>query len=168
MDSASDVLIRQADPSDLDGIADAHRDSIQSIGPSFYSADDVAHWQEGIASALYLNAMATGEVFFIATTIVNSAPIVLGFASDYAIDRTTYGTSVYVRGMASGRGIGTALLRAAEAHAAANGCERIEIAASLAGVEFYRANGYLEIGRGETRLTSGHQIECVFMRKNMV
>lgn len=164
----SDVDVRQADASDVDAIADAHRDSIQSMGPSFYPAVDVAHWKEGIAGVLYLNAMNSGEVFFIATTTVDGAPMVLGFASDYAIDGATHGTSVYVRGTAARHGIGTALLRAAEAHAVANGCERIEIAASLAGIEFYKANGYVEVQYGVTRLTSGHHIACVFMRKERV
>lgn len=163
-----DVEIREANVSDVDAIADAHRDSIQSIGASAYSSEDVAHWQEGIAGALYLDAMKGGEVFFVATAIVDGAPIVLGFASDYPIHGATHGTSVYVRGSAARQRIGTALLRAAEAHAVANGCHRIEIAASLAGVELYKANGYVEIQRGETTLTSGHPIACVLMRKEMV
>ena len=37
----------------------------------------------------------------------------------------------------------------------------------LAGVEFYKANGFDEIARGETRLMSGRPIACVFMRKTL-
>jgi hypothetical protein len=57
------------------------------------------------------------------------------------------------------------LLRLAEAHAVARGATTIQVEASLAGVEFYKANGFVEIGRGETRLISGRSIACVFMRK---
>ena len=70
-----------------------------------------------------------------------------------------------MRGIAARRGIGSALLRLAEAHAVANGATSIHIEASLAGVEFYESNGYTEVGRGESRLMSGRAIACVFMRK---
>ena len=91
--------------------------------------------------------------------------MVLGFSSDYPIEGATYGTSVYVRGVAARRGLGTALIRRAEAHAAACGANGIQIEASLAGREFYAANGYVEVGRGKAHLTSGHFIACVLMRK---
>jgi putative acetyltransferase len=163
-----DLAIRIAKPSDVDAIADAHRDSIRSIGCDFYPANDVDAWQQGLSGDLYRKAMDAGEVFFIATGTVDGMPLVLGFASDYHIGGATHGTSVYVRGIAARRGIGTALLRRAEAHAAASGAQTIQIEASLAGVEFYRANGFTEVRRGETRLKSGHPIACVFMRKVLV
>jgi len=46
------------------------------------------------------------------------------------------------------RGIGTALLRFAEDHARTHGAKAIAIQASLAGVGFYKANGFEELGRG--------------------
>ena len=66
-----------------------------------------------------------------------------------------------------GSGVGSALLARAEAHAVSNGATTIEIEASLAGVAFYEANGFIEVGRGETRLTTGRSMECVFMRKDL-
>ena len=41
----------------------------------------------------------------------------------------------------------------------------IQIQASLAGVEFYKANGFEELGRGDALLMSGQSMPCVFMRK---
>jgi GNAT superfamily N-acetyltransferase len=161
----AELEIRRAERSDVDAIAQAHRDSIQSIGPAFYPADAVDAWQEGLTGTVYLDAMDAGEVFFIATGKVDGVALVLGFASDYCIEGATHGTSVYVRGMAARRAVGTALLQWAEEHAAANGAASIQIEASLAGAAFYRANGYSEIGRGEARLMSGRAIACVFMRK---
>ena len=159
--------IREAVPSDVDGIALAHRDSIQSIGPTYYSDDVVAWWQEAIEGQLYLKAMDGGEVFFIALGDVDGRRAVLGFASDYCIEGQRHGTSVYVRGRSARQGIGSALLARAEAHAAETGATSIEIEASLAGVDFYRANGFIEAGSGETRLTTGRSMECVFMRKEL-
>jgi ribosomal protein S18 acetylase RimI-like enzyme len=72
-----------------------------------------------------------------------------------------------VRGRSARQGIGSALLARAEAHAVETGATSIEIEASLAGVDFYRANGFIEVGRGETRLTTGRSMECVFRRKEL-
>lgn len=75
----------------------AHRDSIQSIGPAFYSWKIVAYWQEAIESQLYLKAMDAGEVFSIAVGDVDGLEAVLGFASDHCIEGKKDSTSVYVR-----------------------------------------------------------------------
>lgn len=159
---------RRAGSSDVEAIAAAHRDSILSIGAAFYPPNVVADWQAGISRDLYLEAMERGEVFFIATGLLQDRPIVLGFASDYPIEGTKHGTSVYVRGSAARRGIGSALLRLAEAYGVGNGATSFEIEASLAGVEFYKTNGFVEIGHGETRLGTGRTIGCVFMRKDLL
>jgi len=158
---------RRATESDADAIAEAHRDSIRSIGPWFYPPDVVDDWQDGLTGDVYLNAMDSGEVFFLATGTVDGENVVLGFSSDYRIEGATHGMSVYVRGVAARRGIGSQLFALAEAHAVEHGATSIEIAASLAGLEFYRAQGFVETGRGETRLMSGGSIACVFMRKQL-
>ena len=95
---------------------------------------------------------------------MDGEPVVLGFAT-HRVDDAQDGTSVYVRGGAARQGIGTALLRLAEAHALSHGAMSLQIQASLAGVEFYKANGFEEIGRGEAHLMSGTSMPCVFMRK---
>ncbi len=163
--SISDIETRRAEPSDAAAIAAAHRDSIRSLGPEFYPLHVVRDWEEGLTPAVYLGAMERGEVFFIATGTIDGKPVVLGFASDYRIEGSTHGTSVYVRGLAARRGIGSALLGLAEAHAVASAATGIHIEASIACVVFYRANGYSELDRGETRLMSGKPIGCVFMQK---
>lgn len=163
----AEVETRRAHPSDVDDMALAHRDSIRSIGPAFYPPNVVHDWEEGLTGDVYLEAMKAGEVFFIATGKVDGTALVLGFASDYRLEGTTHGTSVYVRGIAARRGIGSTLFGLAEAHAVAQGATRIHVEASLAGVKFYRANGFTEVGRGETRLMSGRPIACVFMRKDL-
>jgi GNAT superfamily N-acetyltransferase len=109
--------------------------------------------------------MASGEVFFIATRVTDPEAAVLGFSSDYLISGTTHGVSAYVRGTAARKGIGSALLRHAEAHARKRGATIIEIDASLVAVAFYAAHGFVEVNRRQTRLTTGRTIETVFMRK---
>jgi putative acetyltransferase len=156
---------RRALPSDAEDIAAAHRDSIRSLGASFYAPNVVDDWAEDLTRDLYVNAMSGGEVFFIAVGSIDGVNAVLGFASDYLREGSQHGTSVYVRGSAARQGIGSALYALAEAEAVANGATSIRIEASLAGVEFYVANGFVEVARGETRLRSGRPIACVFMEK---
>jgi GNAT superfamily N-acetyltransferase len=157
----------RADPSDADAIAEAHRDSIRSVGPAFYPQTVVDDWGHAITPDLYVRAMAGGEVFFMAVGEIEDKAAVLGFATDYCIEGAEHGTSVYVGGMAARHGVGSALFRLAEARAISRGATSIKVEASLAGVEFYKANGFVETARGETRLTSGRSIACVFMRKTL-
>jgi GNAT superfamily N-acetyltransferase len=163
----AELETRLAEQSDADEIALAHRDSIRSLGPAFYPPTVVDDWQSGLSGDVYVKAMTGGEAFFIATGKVEGTAMVLGFASTYRIEGATYGASVYVRGIAARRGIGSTLFGLAEAHAIANGATRIRVEASLAGVEFYKASGFADEGRGETHLMSGRPIACVFMGKDL-
>ena len=158
---------RRADPSDVEGMTAAHRDSILSLGPSCYPPRVVEAWAEGLAPSIYLQAMEQGEVFFVATACVNGEPMIVGFSSEYPLDGTTHGMSVYVRGVAARQGIGSRLLALAEENAIDRGARSIEVEASLVGVEFYRSQGFVELERGEIQLRSGHPIACVFMRKRL-
>jgi GNAT superfamily N-acetyltransferase len=155
---------RRADARDAEAIAVAHLDSIRSIGPKFYPSDVVEAWSAGLTPDIYVKAMLGGEAFFVAIGQLDDKPAVLGF-STHRVDDAQDGASVYVRGSVARRGIGTALLRVAEAHARAHGATTVQIQASLAGVEFYKANGFEELRRGEARLRSGQSMPCVFMRK---
>ena len=159
-----DFQIRPATPADAEAIALAHLDSIRSLGPVFYPEEVVQAWSAGLGPALYVNAINDGEAFFIATGRLDHETVVLGF-STHRVDDAQDGASVYVRGRAARRGIGTLLLQQAEEHARAHGASDLQIQASLAGVEFYKANGFEILGRGDTELLSGHSMPCVFMRK---
>jgi len=162
--TAGEIQTRRAQPRDAEAIALAHLDSIRSIGPAFYPPDVIEAWSAGLTPDIYVKAMKGGEAFFIATGHIAGEPAVLGF-STHRVDDAQDGASVYVRGKAARRGIGTVLLRLAEEHALAHGATTIQIQASLAGVEFYKANGFEELNRGQALLISGQAMPCVFMRK---
>ena len=160
------IHLRRADRNDAHGILVAHLDSIRSIGPAFYPREVVEAWSAGLTADVYLTAMAGGEAFFVATSDVDGQTTVLGF-STHRVDDAQDATSVYVRGSAARQGVGSALLRLAEAHAVEHGARIIEIQASLAGVAFYKAHGFEERGQGEAVLTTGRSMPCVFMRKRL-
>jgi putative acetyltransferase len=161
-----DYEIRRATPADADEIAAAHRESIRSIGARFYPADIVDDWAARLSCNLYVRAMEQGEAFYIAVGVVDGQRAVLGFASHRVLD-DQHRTAVYVRSAAGRRGIGSALFRLAEADAIAAGAASIHVDASLAAVEFYRANGFYEVNRGEHQLWSGRRMPCVFMQKDL-
>ena len=160
------VELRRATERDAAAVALAHLDSIHAIGPSYYPHELVEAWAEGLTADVYTSAMRRGEVFFIATGDLDGHNIVLGFAS-HRIDDEEDGVSVYVRGCAARQGIGTALLRLAEEHARSKGVTSLCIQATLAGVEFWRANGFEDVGPVEAPLRSGRTIPCVSMRKRL-
>lgn len=166
MEQVSAFTVRRAEIADVDEIAAAHLDSIRSIGPLYYNPAVVSDWAAQVSGDLYRKAMARGEVFFIATSEREGKHEVLGFSS-HRTDGDEHGTAVYVRGKAARRGIGSALFRSAEASAIAAGAPSIHVDASLAAVEFYKANGFEEVGRGLHQLWSGRTMACVFMKKDL-
>jgi putative acetyltransferase len=166
MDSRVGFEIRRAEASDAESIAAAHLDSIRSIGPRYYEPAVVQDWGARVEAGLYLQAMARGEAFFVAFDPHHQTPVVLGFSS-HRQDGADHGIGVYVRGSAARRGVGSALLRAAEAHALASGAATLELDASLAAVDFYARHGFVETGRGSHRLWSGRPMSCVFMKKSL-
>src|SRR5262245_38086773 len=133
--------IRLADAPDAESIAAAHLDSIRSIGPHYYEPAIVQDWGGRVEAGMYLRAMARGEVFFVAVDPDDHAAGVLGFSS-HGQHGDEHGIGVYVRGSAARRGIGSALLHAAEAHAVDSGAATLEIDASLAAVDFYKRHGF--------------------------
>jgi putative acetyltransferase len=164
--ASRETQTRRASPADAEAIAVAHADSIRSIGPAFYRPEVVEAWGSGLRPDMYVKAMEGGEAFFVATGDLDGEHVVLGF-STHRVDDDEDGASVYVRGSVARQGIGTALLRLAEEHARAHGAKVIQIQASLAAVEFYKTNGFQELGRGEAVLRSGRSMPCVFMRKTL-
>jgi putative acetyltransferase len=155
--------IRRANVDDVDRIAEAHLDSIRTIGIRYYPPEIVNDWCVEIKGDLYIKAMQQGETFFVAITDNNE---VVGFSS-HRIDDGIHGVSVYVRGKAARHGIGSALIHSAEASAIAANAAIIYIDASLSAVHFYVANGFKEISRGDHKLSSGRSMPCVHMRKDL-
>jgi putative acetyltransferase len=106
------------------------------------------------------------ERIFVAVDDESTDGRLLGFSS-YRLEKEQHRTAVYVAGRAARRGVGSALFRAAEAAARKSGATELHVAASLVAVQFYRANGFVEIGPGQHRLATGTTMDCVFMRKSL-
>jgi GNAT superfamily N-acetyltransferase len=64
------------------------------------------------------------------------------------------------------RGIGGMILEACEVAARAAGFRRLEMGATLTGVPFYKANGYVELGSADVALGDGLTLPIVRMGKD--
>jgi GNAT superfamily N-acetyltransferase len=65
------------------------------------------------------------------------------------------------------RGIGSVILEACESAAKAEGFHRLEMAATLSGVEFYKVKGYAELERMTVPLPLGDGLPVVRMGKDI-
>jgi GNAT superfamily N-acetyltransferase len=65
------------------------------------------------------------------------------------------------------RGVGRAILAAAENAARAAGFSRARLGATLSGEDFYRRSGYVEVGRETAPLADGTAIAVVLMEKSL-
>jgi GNAT superfamily N-acetyltransferase len=65
------------------------------------------------------------------------------------------------------RGIGTLILEACESAAISAGFTRLEMGATLTGVPFYRAKGYVELERLEVPMADGTSLPIVSMAKQV-
>jgi len=63
------------------------------------------------------------------------------------------------------RGIGTLILEACESAANAAGFTRLEMGATLSGVAFYKAKGYIEVEEQSVPLSNGEHLPIIRMTK---
>jgi putative acetyltransferase len=162
------IMIRHAGPADGDAIADAHVDSVWSLGAEAYPADIVAEWGAPRTGDRYRDAMTRGVIFFLA--VASSSPEedrVLGFSS-YAPEGDMHRTAVYVRGSAARQGVGRALFGPAEQAAREAGAPMLMIEAALGAVPFWKAIGFEVVGPRDHLTRGGLRMPCVLMHKHLM
>jgi putative acetyltransferase len=166
LNAGAGFVVRPATVADATLLAQIHAESISTLGALAYPPDVIAEWMRPCTPQRYLDQMARGETYFLAVED-GTAGRALGFSS-HRVDGGRHRTAVYVAGRAARRGTGSALFRAAETAARAGGATEVEVSASVGAVDFYRANGFEETGRGVHHLRSGRgSMACVFMRKRI-
>ena len=160
-----DFVVRVATAEDAESICAVHMESPATLGPQAYDEEVVRDWSRPRSADRYVRAMQQGVQFFVALA---SSPdrSVVGFSSYHAVGGPP-GVVIYVAGRAARRGVGTALLRAAEGAAKQGGATELTISASMVAVEFWKANGFVELSRGEYVLGTGRAMACVHMKKTL-
>ena len=160
-DAALRYRVRKGTPADGEGLLRVHRISILRLATAAYSAAEVASWTAGLVAEGYGRAMTErGETFYTALT---DDSWIVGFCS-YKVDEVV---GLYIDPDWARRGLGSDLLRRAEAAIAAAGHRTIRIGASLTGRPFYEAHGYRVVRHGDWKTRGGLVIDMVDMEKSI-
>jgi putative acetyltransferase len=150
---------RHATPDDAAEITRVHRASILVLGREVYSPAEVESWAVGLAPERYVEAMREGGEAFIVAAVAD------GDLAGFCSFRDDEVKGLYVAPEWARRGVGSALLREAEATIAAAGHPRIRIVASLSGQAFYERHGYRVIERRDWTSRGGLVMAALAMEK---
>ena len=130
--------VRHYQASDASQMAQLYFDSARQLGRRRYSPEQVAAWAPARGAPGSVHARATdGRTTFVA---VSTAGQVLGYGDlepDGHIDH------LYCRPDVAGLGVGSALVDALLAHAAANGINRLRVEASELARGLFERNGFV-------------------------
>jgi ribosomal protein S18 acetylase RimI-like enzyme len=141
-----------------------HRDAVFSKAAAQYAPATLSAWAAGPTpdrvARIELRIADPGSVVLVAEV----GDEIIGYV--VATPARNELRAVYVKPNSIGH-VGYALLAEIERRAFNAGTEYLTCSASLSAVEFYKANGYTEEGRGEHRLRTGDLMDCVFMRKKL-
>jgi putative acetyltransferase len=140
------VEIRTATPADAEAVRHVHRVSIEGLGSSAYTQEQVDAWARGCESADYVAAITSDDFHFI---VAENGGVILGFGSlcfeapsEYEAPADAEITGVYVHPSVTRNGVGTELLTSLEQEARERECSTLGLSASLNAVPFYEHHGY--------------------------
>ncbi len=174
-----DVLVRTATLDDVEPLALLQAASMRALGAGYYSPAEVE-------AAVRFVAVPDRGLIEDGTYLVAEADGALVGCGGWSLRRKAYAGPAHapddagrldpaseptrIRAMftapdAARRGIGRAILAAAEDGARAAGFSRARLGATLSGFLFYQRNGYVEIGQEEAVLADGTRLAVRLMEK---
>jgi N-acetylglutamate synthase-like GNAT family acetyltransferase len=156
----SKFIIRRAEEKDCEGIWHVHTRAIRETARSHYSREEIEAWASPRQPEHYIESIRSKE-FYIAEE--NGAVIGFGTLNQEHNEIE----AVYVSPDVARRGIGSAILRRLEERAQGLGLKSLKIDASLNAVPFYKSVGYQSQQETKHRLSSGVEIGCVLMTKEL-
>ncbi|MEQ8356908.1 MAG: GNAT family N-acetyltransferase [Kiloniellaceae bacterium] len=151
--------LRPGKPADAPGLLKVHDRAIRVLGRGAYSDSQIESWAEEISPERYVEAMRDdGEAFLVAVARLRG---IVAFCSykDQEV-RALYVDPDWAR-----LGVGSALLKRAEAIIAAQGHRKVVIGASLIGLPFYESQGYSVLRHRHWRTRGGLMIPAADMEK---
>jgi putative acetyltransferase len=152
--------IRKAIPGDAPAIRRVHHASIRGICASAYSPDQIDAWTSVLSTDRYLSGMELFDFL-----VAEQEGSILGFSVVNVPGAEL--NALYVAPSAGRRGVGSALLSAAEDLASAAGVQRITLKATLNAVTFYERAGYSQLGPAVHSLPTGQELPCIQMAKRL-
>ena len=151
--------LRAGRPEDADALLRVHQRAVLTLGRPIYSDAQLESWASGNSPDRYIQDMREeGEVYEVA--VVRKAGIVA-----FCARRAHEVRSLYVDPDWARHGIGSVLLKRAEAAIAAAGFQRVSIGASLVGLPFYERQGYRVLRHRHWKTRGGLFIPAAEMEK---
>ena len=180
-----DVQIRKAVAADVPRLREIIEASVRGLQANEYSPAQI----EGALRSVYGvdSQLITDGTYLVAEEISESDPVIVA-CGGWSQRKTLYGGDQYARREDSlldpardaakiraffvhpkfaRRGIGSMILQASEDAARAAGFTRLEIGATLSGVAFYKAKGYVEVENQAVPLANGETLSIVKMTKKL-
>ncbi len=155
------LVLRRAKPEDNDAIGCVHVRAIKEICASHYAPEEIESWAKPRKPDHYIESIRNKE-FYVAEE--NGAVIGFGILNQASGEVE----AVYVMPEAVGRGIGKEILRKLEEKAQDLGLKSLHLDSSLNAVSFYRSAGFEPQEEAKHRLSSGVEIGCVLMKKEVL
>lgn len=154
------LVIRRAKPEDNDSIGRIHLRAIREICASHYAPEEIEAWAKPRRPDHYVEYIRSNE-FYVAEENGN----VIGFG---ALNQASGEIeAVYIAPEVARRGIGQRILGKLEERARDLGLKSLSLNSSLNAVAFYRHSGYEPQQETKHRLSSGVEIGCVAMKKEI-
>jgi len=171
-------ILRKATIDDVPQLIRLHRVAIRELGGSAYTADQIDSFLLHVPTLD--DSLIDDRTYFVAEAdgvVVGAGGWSYRIPSDMhtidvdhataAVEPAAVIRAMYTHPDWARRGIGRAILEAAETEAAAAGYRHIELHALLPGVPLYRACGYTPIGRCQAQLSDGVMLPIVHMHKRV-
>lgn len=149
-------MIRQAEIKDAARIKKIHTASVRALCAPFYTPDQIKTWTAGTPDGM--RRVIEQSPYFI---VMETNKTITGFASlrpDFSI------WHLYIDPACVQKGIGTALLKNMEEFLLKAGHKTITLDSTLSAAEFYRRNGYEDIGKSHVHMAD-QKIEVIKMKK---
>jgi len=160
-----DFIVRTATVEDTLGILNARYSAIHRLGAKFYSDEVCSKWGSPITEIqvekFKKSILNETNITFVAE--FNSK--IIGFSRLSLPDTVS---AVYVDFDHMRFGVGAHLLKKLEDYAVENRVKALKLDSSLSAEAFYRKHGYSVVGRGTHTLSSGAEMESIFMEKSLL
>jgi GNAT superfamily N-acetyltransferase len=163
------INLRPATISDIESILRVHYVAVHGSATStFYTQNILQSWSPSLTDERRLNQLHQAvqnneELIVVAVSSEND--MIVGFGPIIPLKQEL--RAVYVDPAFARRGVGTKILASLEELAVLHGADKLHMDASLNAERFYCHHGYSVIDRASHRLSSGIEMDCVKMSKEL-
>lgn len=158
---AEHCQIRRAAAADIQAIHEVHMASIRGLCREAYTPEQIEKWTSNPDLKRYAPLVTPRFHCLVATDAAG-----LHAFGTLDLEKSEI-SSLFVRPDYAGAGLGGLLLRRLETVASERGFAALELESSVNACRFYSKHGYQTLHPARKRFSSGLEIECVRMRKEL-